>query len=242
MAWRTRRPRVDLARESTGVVTDQLGLPVRRLTHQRLRGPHLQRRQNQERLQERRRFHGRGWHHRPRQTTTTGITTAKTTLHVGVGVEEPHERQAALWVFDDEVYAASSCGTQAARGGILQKLLAPWEVPLLPLTPDKIRLLGAALKAGGYRSARQYLATAVQLAERRGQVLCPPSRTPRGPACGRLVRSTRLLGSHSKLLHNCFKPMKLQLDDEAPWPQLEQGLQGRGGCSARLSWPQGEHR
>ena len=84
-----------------------------------------------------------------------------------LALREPHERQAALQVLEDEVYAASSRGTQAARAGTLQRLLAPWQVPLLPLTSDKIRLLNTALKAGGYRSAVQYLATAVQLAERR---------------------------------------------------------------------------
>ena len=143
-------------------------------------------------------------------------------------------------MFDDEVYAASSRGTQAARAGTLQRLLAPWQVPLLPLSSDKIRLLGAALKAGGFRSAVQYLATAVRLG---AQPTGGEGKRGRQEVlhAGGLAHPTRLPGSHSERSHNCLKLVKLK-HHKAPWPQHGQSSQGRGGCSARLCWPQPEHR
>ena len=163
-----------------------------------------------------------------------------------LALREPHERQAALQVFDDEVYAASSRGTQAARAGTLERLLAPWQVQLLILTPDKIRLLGAALKAGGYRSAAQYLATAVQLAERRGQVLSPPVVRAIADAKRSCMRG---IGPPNKVAGIPLKALaQLHQTDEAVAPRgplvhsTSSNCRGRGGCSARLRWPQPEHR
>ena len=68
----------------------------------------------------------------------------------------------AIAELDGDVYAQSSRRPRNSRWATLQKL-ARGAVPafeVLPLTRAKVRLLGAAFKAGGYRSGGEYLKVA----------------------------------------------------------------------------------
>ena len=114
-----------------------------------------------------------------------------------LALRQPHERQAALRVFD-EACAASSRGIQA-RAGTLQRLLAPWQVPLLPhrtrfacWAPEGGRLpLGAVSR---HRCA----------ARREGQVLGSP--VVRARSCMRGIGAPNKVAGHPKRLHNCLRP------------------------------------
>ena len=68
----------------------------------------------------------------------------------------------ALAALDGDVYAKSSVGPRQSRWSMLGTLAEGAANPfqLLPLTRKKLRLLGAALKAGGYRSGAEYLKVA----------------------------------------------------------------------------------
>ena len=85
-------------------------------------------------------------------------------------------RELALQVFDREVHAASSGGSFESRIRTASRLLAPWGIPLLPLSVDVVRCVGAALKAGHYRSAHMVLSAISIHAERQGQALEAPIR------------------------------------------------------------------
>ena len=83
----------------------------------------------------------------------------------------PSAQEVALAQFDRDIHAASSVGPFNARCNTLNRLLELWGEDLLPLSAHKVRLLGASLKAGKYRSAAQYLSTAKIQAQRSGQEL-----------------------------------------------------------------------
>ena len=79
-------------------------------------------------------------------------------------------RAEALSEFRLGIYAESSRHSLGFKWRTVVRLLAVWgAVPFLP-TVDKIAMLGAALKAGGYRSAPGYLSLYRTAAAREG---CP---------------------------------------------------------------------
>ena len=69
--------------------------------------------------------------------------------------------QRAVQALEADVYAKSSVAPFAHRLLVLRRLASTAVPPfqLLPLTPSTVIKFGAALKAGGYRSAPQYLRT-----------------------------------------------------------------------------------
>eukprot|EP00971_Amphidinium_carterae_P277354 5504600-Amphidinium_carterae.1 len=64
------------------------------------------------------------------------------------------------------IYSASSTGPKASRQKLVRSILAGWGLQFPPLTVEGVMALGAALKAGGYRSAKLYLMEAKLEAER----------------------------------------------------------------------------
>jgi len=71
-------------------------------------------------------------------------------------------KKRALDEFEADIYAPSSRLPRRAKWNTLLKIAAKAEAPfqVLPLDPQTIALLGAALKAGGYRSGYSYLSVA----------------------------------------------------------------------------------
>ena len=80
-------------------------------------------------------------------------------------LSSPASQSNALMDYDKDVFAATSRESEASKRRTLDLLMEAWQRPLLPLSSEKIRLLGASLKAGRYRSAAQYLSTAKRLHE-----------------------------------------------------------------------------
>ena len=77
-------------------------------------------------------------------------------------------RDAALAAADSDIYAASSGPPVASRIRFIHRALAEWGWTAWPPSYEKIRALGAVLKAGGYRSAAHYLSQYKVSGERRG--------------------------------------------------------------------------
>eukprot|EP00973_Karenia_brevis_P015548 2127428-Karenia_brevis.AAC.1 len=71
-------------------------------------------------------------------------------------------REAAMDNLQSEFYSKSSAATIKSRLHTAENMLAAWELQMCPLTVENVLALGASLKAGGYRSAAQYL-SAVRL-------------------------------------------------------------------------------
>ncbi|CAK0883768.1 unnamed protein product, partial [Prorocentrum cordatum] len=69
----------------------------------------------------------------------------------------------ALEQFDAEVLATTTANSEASRRRTLKAIFEQWGVEMIPLTRQKIRRLGASLKAGGYRSAALYLSLAKKM-------------------------------------------------------------------------------
>ena len=69
----------------------------------------------------------------------------------------PAARAAALADFHADVYAESSRASLGFKLRTVTRMFADWGVELCPPTVEKVYLLGASLKAGGYRSADGYL-------------------------------------------------------------------------------------
>ena len=89
-------------------------------------------------------------------------------------LSSPAAREAALGDFDNAVYADSSRATNACTLRTVKAMLAAWGVhEILPVTPGKVRLLGASLRAGRYRSFRNYLYALRTLGEREDAIPCP---------------------------------------------------------------------
>ena len=80
----------------------------------------------------------------------------------------PEARQAALAAVDADVYAASSKAPTDSRLRFVNKTLHLYGMTPYPPTREKVRTLGAALKAGGYTSAANYLSAYRVEAERQG--------------------------------------------------------------------------
>jgi len=79
----------------------------------------------------------------------------------------PELRNRALADLEAGTYSASN--TVQARRASIARLLAPWSVHLFPATPASLKMLGAALKAGHYRSAATTLSQYKVDCERAGQ-------------------------------------------------------------------------
>ena len=85
-------------------------------------------------------------------------------------------RCAAETAFHDDVYAQSSWSAVKSRLETARKILQWWKLPVLPLTVEVVHAMGAGLKAGRYRSAAQILSAVAVHAERRGT---PPDASVR---------------------------------------------------------------
>ena len=100
--------------------------------------------------------------------------------------------------------------------------LAAWNMALLPLTAWKVTALGAALKAGRYRSYAAYLSVAKQEAERVAEAPLPPSV---GLALRDAARScARGLGAPAKA-----EGLPLELLGGLPEPDVRAGAGGPCG-------------
>ena len=101
-----------------------------------------------------------------RPTAPVVKAVAKASLakaRAALGTDESTEL--ALKALDDDVYAKSSVTPRDGRWRVINLLAAGASRPFapLPLTRQKLRLLAAALKAGSYRSAKEYLLVAKKM-------------------------------------------------------------------------------
>ena len=79
-----------------------------------------------------------------------------------------------LEAFDNAIYAKSTMVKNASTWSWACRVLAAWgHASPLPLTAEKVRLLGATLRAGGYRSFRNYLCFVRVVAERMDAIPAP---------------------------------------------------------------------
>ena len=83
-------------------------------------------------------------------------------------------RSAAVQALGVDVYAASSRRKQTTFHNTIVRALDKWGLSPMPPTRDKLVFLGAALKAGRYRTADQYLDFYKVWAEREGYALDKP--------------------------------------------------------------------
>ena len=77
-------------------------------------------------------------------------------------------RAEALEQFRMSVYADSSRTTLSFKWRTVTRMFAAWGVEPFPPSPQKVALLGAAPRAGGYRSAPSYLSLFRTTAARHG--------------------------------------------------------------------------
>ena len=95
-------------------------------------------------------------------------------------------RARALEDFDGDVYAESSRASLEYKWRTVCRMFQQWGVECFPPDVGKIRLLGASLKAGGYRTAAGYLSLYRCACARRGLAFDPAMATAiamqRGPA------------------------------------------------------------
>ena len=89
------------------------------------------------------------------------------------GLDTEEARSAAMDAFVLGMHAASSTHVRQVKLTTVSRLLGLWGLAPHPLTVDKIRVLGAALKAGGYRTAESYLLLYRGEAVRRGELMSP---------------------------------------------------------------------
>ena len=66
-------------------------------------------------------------------------------------LSDPASRAQALRDFNADILATTSQASEASRTATVHRLMAFWNLPLLPLSYFKLRALGASLKAGYYR-------------------------------------------------------------------------------------------
>jgi hypothetical protein len=84
----------------------------------------------------------------------------------------PADRAAAVDALLAGTYAKSSRGVHAALWRTITSALSKWGHLPLPPTAEKVMALGAALKAGGYSSAENYLGHYKVQCERAGSPFC----------------------------------------------------------------------
>ena len=77
--------------------------------------------------------------------------------------------------FDREVLAESTRVTIDSQLRTLRRFLRIWKLDIMPLTAEKVRIIGAALKHGRYKAAKQYLSAARTYAARQGQWVDGPT-------------------------------------------------------------------
>ena len=65
----------------------------------------------------------------------------------------------ALHEFEKGVLARSTLNTKLAHRRTIRRMLALWNFTPMPITVERVRCLGAALKYGKYRAATQYPST-----------------------------------------------------------------------------------
>ena len=98
---------------------------------------------------------GAGWDFRPLRRDAPGrLTASRGSLP---DLSSSVEREAAVDDLVTDVYAASSRPKQMTMWRLVVKALAKWHLTPFPPTREKIIALGAALKAGRYASAENYL-------------------------------------------------------------------------------------
>lgn len=85
----------------------------------------------------------------------------------------PSARAVALADFRADIYTESSRDSLAFKWRTVVRMLADWGVDLYPPSVEKVYLLGASLKAGGYRSAPGYLSLYRVTCAREGHAFGP---------------------------------------------------------------------
>ena len=103
-------------------------------------------------------------------------------------LDSAEERAAALAEFHGDVYAQSSRESLGFKWRTVERAFASWGAAPFPPTVPKISMLGAVLKAGGYRSAPGYLSLYRTSAARLGHTIGPEMATAFRDAarsCGR---------------------------------------------------------
>ena len=76
---------------------------------------------------------------------------------------------------EDDVYAATTSGPRASRLRTVRRVLSQWGLDANPLSVEAVKVLGAVLKRGGYRSAAAYLSVARVESEKLAQSPTPPA-------------------------------------------------------------------
>ena len=142
------------------------------------------------------------------------------------------DRASAVDALLSDTYAKSSRGVHTALWRTISTALSKWGHSPLPPTPEKVMALGAALKAGGYSSAENYLSHYKVQCERAGS---PFSQT--------------LLRVHTDTLRSCKRgvggPVKalalpllrlgeLDIDQDEPW--VHYGPVGPGCAMIAGAW------
>ena len=85
----------------------------------------------------------------------------------------PAAREDAMAAFQADIYAETSKASLAFKWRTITRMFAAWGVELYPPTVWRVHLLGASLKAGGYRSAAGYISLYRTAAGRHGHAFGP---------------------------------------------------------------------
>ena len=70
---------------------------------------------------------------------------------------KPENRDVTMANYKKDIWANSARASQGSRLRTLEALASAWPVNLTPVTEDVVHKIATGLKAGGYRSARQYI-------------------------------------------------------------------------------------
>ena len=123
-------------------------------------------------------------------------------------------RGAAMDAFVLGMHAASSTHVRQVKLTTVGRLLGLWGLTPYPLTVDKVKVLGAALKAGGYRTAESYLLLYRGEAVRRGELMTPDVAVTIADA----KRScNRGLGGPVRAMSLPFARLALLPEEPDPW-------------------------
>ncbi|CAE7455635.1 setd6 [Symbiodinium necroappetens] len=90
----------------------------------------------------------------------------RASLQEALAAAAPDQRQQALRELEGEVLAKSTVGPMESRLAVWKRICLAWDVAPFPLDIQNVRMVGASLKRGGYRSAAQYYAAATSWQQR----------------------------------------------------------------------------
>ena len=148
------------------------------------------------------------------------------------------ERREAMQRFTDEVYSASSRQSYESRISTTRAMLQLWQLDFPPLDVYKVRVLGATLKAGGYRSASLYLSAARKECERSGFVLGPDvlqALTDAKRSCERGLGPARKWKAYLYIYYPICQLRTLHWSKVDRWHQCALSSRALGGLLGRQS-------